>query len=60
MFKPKKNKCTTSVTLEKPSQEKPFVQVEGELTEEQLEAIALRALAFANRGRGVTFKLIQN
>ena len=33
-------KLPASTTPEKPHQQKPFVQVEGELTEEQLEAIA--------------------
>ena len=35
MSKPRRDKCTATVTPEK-----PFVQVEGELTEAQLEAIA--------------------
>ncbi len=33
-------KLTATTTPEKNCQDKPFVQVEGELTEEQLEAIA--------------------
>ncbi len=45
MFKPKL-KLLTTATPEKPSQEKPFVQVEGELTEAQLEAIAAAGLPF--------------
>ncbi len=40
MFKQKRDKFAATVTLEKPHQKKPFVQVEGKLTEEQLEAIA--------------------
>ncbi len=38
MFKPK---LKLLATPEKTRQEKPFVQVEGKLTEAQLEAIAL-------------------
>ena len=45
MFKPKREKLTTTATPEKPSPEKPFVQVERELTEAQLEAIAGGALS---------------
>ena len=44
MFKPKREKCTATVTPEKTRPEKPFVQVEGELTEAQLEAIIGGAL----------------
>ena len=40
MSKPKPEKCTATATSEKPRQENSFVQVEGELTEAQLEAIA--------------------
>ena len=40
MSKQKPEKFTASVTSEKPRQEKPFVQVEGELTQAQLAAIA--------------------
>ena len=40
MFKPKREKLTTTVTPEKTRQQKPFVQIEGELTEAQLEAYA--------------------
>ncbi len=40
MSKQKRERLTESVTSEKPSPEKSFVQVERELTEEQLEAIA--------------------
>ncbi len=40
-FETKAKKNTTTAILEKLRKEKPFVQVEGELTEEQLEAIAL-------------------
>ena len=40
MSKQKRSKLTASVTPEKPRQDKPFVQVEEELTEAQLEAIA--------------------
>ena len=40
MFKPKLEKLTATTTPEKPRQQKPFVQVEGKLTQAQLEAIA--------------------
>ena len=45
MAKQKREKFTASVTPEKLRQDKPFVQVEGELTEAQLEAIAAGALS---------------
>ncbi len=41
-----KLKLLATVTPEKPSQQKLFVQVEGELTEEQLEAIAAGVIAY--------------
>ena len=44
MSKQQREKFTATVTPEKPCQQKPFVQVEGELTEEQLEAIAAGGL----------------
>ena len=40
MFKQQRKQFTAHLTPEKPSQPKSFVQVEGKLTEEQLEAIA--------------------
>ena len=40
MSKQKREKFTSTVTPEKPRQEKPFVQVEGKLTQAQLEVIA--------------------
>ncbi len=40
MSKQKREKFTATATPEKICSEKPFVQVEGELTEAQLEAIA--------------------
>ena len=40
MFKPKREKLTTTATPEKLRPQKPFFQVEGELTEAQLEMIA--------------------
>ena len=40
MSKQKRAKFTASLTPEKTCQEKPFVQVEVELTQAQLEAIA--------------------
>ena len=40
MFKPKREKLTTTATPEKTHPGKPFFQIEGELTEAQLEAIA--------------------
>ena len=40
MSKQQPEKFTATATSEKPRQEKPFVQVEGELTEAQLEALA--------------------
>ena len=44
MSKPKRDKFTATATSEKPSPEKSFVQVERELTEAQLEAIAGKQL----------------
>ena len=44
MFKQKREKLTTTATPEKTRPEKPFFQVEGELTEAQLEAIAAAGL----------------
>ena len=44
MFKPKLEKLTVTTTSEKPRQHKPFVQVEGKLTEAQLEALAAGGL----------------
>ena len=38
-------KLLATVTPEKPRQDKPFVQIEGELTEAQLEVIAGGALS---------------
>ncbi len=40
MFRQQRVKLTASVTPEKTNPQKPFVQIEGELTEAQLEAIA--------------------
>ncbi|MDJ0589127.1 MAG: hypothetical protein QNJ72_03910 [Pleurocapsa sp. MO_226.B13] len=40
MFKPKREKLTTTATPEKLRPQKPFFQVGGELTEAQLEMIA--------------------
>ena len=40
MFKQKRKKLTATTTLEKTCPHQLFVQLEGELTEEQLEAIA--------------------
>ena len=45
MFKPKREKFTATATAEKPHQDKLLVQVERELTEAQLEAIAGGALS---------------
>ncbi len=39
MSKSKREKFTVSTTSAKPSPEKPFVQIERELTQAQLEAI---------------------
>ena len=36
MSQPRRDKFTATVTPEKPHQQKPFVQIEGELTEAQL------------------------
>ena len=44
MFKPKREKLTITATAEKLRPQKPLVQVEGELTEAQLEAIAAAGL----------------
>ncbi len=46
MFKQKREKLTTTATPEKNCPEKPFVQVERELTEEQLEVIAAAGLPY--------------
>ncbi len=40
MFQQKREKLTGVTVTEKTCQEKPFIQVEGELTQAQLEAIA--------------------
>ena len=45
MSKQKRAKLTTSLTREKTILHKPLVQIEGELTEAQLEAIAGGALS---------------
>ncbi len=44
MFRQKRSKFTATVTPEKTILQKPLVQVERELTEEQLEAIAAGAI----------------
>ena len=44
MSKQKREKFTASVTRLKPRPQKPFAQVEGELTQGQLEAIAFRLM----------------
>ncbi len=44
MSKPKREKFTATTTPEKTRPGKPFVQVEGKLTEAQLEAIAAGAI----------------
>ncbi len=46
MTKTKQAKLTTSITPRNTHQEKLFIQVEGKLTEAQLEAIAAGALTF--------------
>ncbi len=46
MSKQRREKCTASVTPKNTRQEKPFVQVEGKLTETQLEAIAAGVIAY--------------
>ena len=46
MLKQKREKFTASATPEKLSQQKTFVQVEGELTENQLEAIAAGVITY--------------
>ena len=46
MAKQKREKFTVTATLKKPCQEKPLVQVEGELTPAQLEAIAAAGIKF--------------
>ena len=48
MAKPKRKKLTTTATPEKNCPEKPFVQVEGELTQEQLEVLAGAGLSLGN------------
>ena len=47
MFK-QQLKLLAIVTPEKPSRKKPFVQVEGKLTEAQLEAIAGAGVMLGN------------
>ena len=44
MSKQKQEKLTATATPEKTSLQKPLVQIEGELTEAQLEAIAAGGL----------------
>ena len=51
MSEQKREKPTATTALEKTNPQKPSIQAEGKLTQAQLEAIALRALAFANRRR---------
>ena len=48
MSKQKREKFTATGTSEKPSQQKPLVRVEGELTEAQLEAIAGAGVSLGN------------
>ncbi len=43
-----KRKLLATVTSEKPSLQKPLVQNEGKLTEEQLEAIAAAGVMLGN------------
>ena len=50
MSKQKREKFTATVTPEKTRQDKTFVQVEGKLTEEQLEAIAGGSSVRGKRG----------
>ncbi len=45
MSKQQREKLTATVTPEKPRQDKPLVQTEGELTKAQLEVIAGGALS---------------
>ena len=40
MFAQKRDKLTATIVLEKPRPQQSFVQLEGKLTEAQLEAIA--------------------
>ncbi len=58
MFKPKLEKLTATTTSEKPRQQKPLVQVEGKLTEAQLEAIGESQCAERNRRRRALSQLI--
>ncbi len=44
MFRQQRSKSTATVTPEKHSLQKPLVQIEGKLTEAQLEAIAAGGL----------------
>ena len=46
MSKPKRDKFTATETSEKPSLQKLLVQIEGKLTEAQLEAIAAAGLPY--------------
>ncbi|MGK7875088.1 MAG: hypothetical protein AB4426_17855 [Xenococcaceae cyanobacterium] len=46
MAKQQREKFTATAIPEKPRQDKPFVQAEGELTEAQLEAITDGGLQF--------------
>ena len=47
MSQQQREKFTATTTPEKPCQDKPFIQVEGELTQEQLEAIAAGVNSFS-------------
>ena len=46
MYKQKREKLTVTTIPEKTHPQQPFIQVEGKLTEAQLEAIAGGALAY--------------
>ena len=52
MSKQKRSKLTASVTPDRTIRPKPFVQIEGELTEEQLEMIAGGPIDIVRGGGG--------
>ena len=58
MYKQKREKLTVTTTPEKTHPQQPFVQVEGKLTEEQLEAIAGGIGGDDEGDTGLTFPVI--
>ena len=52
MSKQKRSKLTASITPDRTIRPKPFVQIEGELTQAQLEAISGGPIDIARGGGG--------